>query len=68
MIELPVASVSILPSFAAPYSMKQGDTLTFQASVFAANGATLTGRQISWVTTNGKVVSLTAAANSPPAP
>lgn len=67
VVQLPVSSVSILPSFTAPYPMKQGDTLSLTANVFAVNGATLTGRSVSWVTTNSKVVSITSTGGSPTA-
>ena len=64
VVELPVASVSILPSFTTVYPMKQGDTLALQASAFAANGAGLTGRLVSWVTSNSSVVSISSAPGS----
>ena len=67
VLELPVASVSLRPYFTAPYPMKQGDTLPLHADVFTSNGANLTGRLVSWVTTNSKVVAITANSGSPDA-
>ena len=67
VLELPVASVSLQPSFTTAYQMKQGDTLALHANLFTANGVNLTGRLVSWVSTNSRVVSIAASNGSPDA-
>ena len=67
VLTLPVASVSLQPSFTAAYPMKQGDTLILHASTYTSNGANLTGRLVTWVSTNSRVVSVTASSGSPDA-
>ncbi len=64
VLTLPVSSVSIQPAYTAPYPLTQGQTLTLTAGVFAANGAVLTGRTISWVTTNSKVASIASSGST----
>ena len=67
VLTLPVASVSLQPYITTAYPMKQGDTLTLHASTYTSNGANLTGRLVTWVSTNSRVVSVTASSGSPDA-
>ena len=67
VLALPVASVSVQPSFAGAYQMKQGDTLALHANLFTSSGANLTGRLVTWVSTNSRVVSISATSGSPDA-
>jgi uncharacterized protein (TIGR03437 family) len=67
VLELPVASVSLQPYSTAVYQMKQGDTLPLHANLFTSNGANLTGRLVTWVSTNSRVVSIAASSGSPDA-
>src|SRR5205823_6159135 len=67
VLELPVASVSLQPFFTTAYPMKQGDTLALHANLFTANGANLTGRPVTWVSTNSRVASISFSTGSPDA-
>jgi uncharacterized protein (TIGR03437 family) len=50
---LPVSSVVLAP--AGPLQMKVGDTLTVQASVYAADGSVLTDQLVTWKTSSAAV-------------
>ncbi|MBL0173580.1 MAG: Ig-like domain-containing protein [Gemmatimonadaceae bacterium] len=54
---IPVASVSVTP---ASVTLIAGATQQFTATVRDAKGAELTGRAISWTTTNGSVATISA--------
>ncbi len=56
VLRLPVASIQVRVQ--SPVKMNLGDTLTLLAVTLAANGGELTGRDISWTTTNGRVVAV----------
>jgi hypothetical protein len=64
---LPVAAVAVQPSFTGAYQMKQGDTLALHANLITASGVNLTGRLVTWVSTNSRVVSISATTGSPDA-
>jgi uncharacterized protein (TIGR03437 family) len=53
-----IASIALTPS--APAHLNLGDTLIVQASVYASTGGPLTGRAVSWNTSNGRVVTIQA--------
>jgi len=56
-VRLPVASVSI-SSTSATLRLNLNDTFTLEATPYAANGEALLDRTISWVTSNGRAVSI----------
>ena len=58
VLRLPVDSIAFLPYSASAFQMKQGDTLALHANVYTANAATLTDRQVGWVSSNSRVVVL----------
>lgn len=64
VVAVPVAAVSIQPYSSSVYQLTQGQTLSLTASTFAPNGGSLPGRVITWVSSNSKVVSVTAGTGS----
>ena len=63
VLRLPVSHLSVAPSF-TPVRLKLGDTVTLQASVFAANGAQLDTRTVAWTTSDSRVLTLQPAGAS----
>jgi uncharacterized protein with LGFP repeats len=64
-ILLPVGQVTISGAPAGgSTSLALGQSLTLTATPLTASGTPLTGRQISWVTSNGKVISIQANGNT----
>lgn len=59
-IRLPVAHIAVQPA-GSPIRLNLGDTLVLRATLYAANGAELSDRQVSWTTSNGRVVSIEAS-------
>src|SRR5688572_11974195 len=54
---LPVSSISV--SASAPVErLNAGETFTLTASLFAANGAALEGRVVSWTTSNSRILAI----------
>ncbi len=58
---LPVSQIQL--SQTTPVSLSYGQTFTVTESAFDANGNPATNRLVSWSTSNGKVVTVTAANN-----
>ncbi len=56
-LRLPVAQVLTAPS-ASTLRLNVGDTVPMQAGAYAANGSLLEGRDIAWVSSNSRVVSI----------
>jgi uncharacterized protein YjdB len=52
---VPVASVTVAPATATAF---EGDTVRFVATLKAADGTVLTGRTVSWSTSNGNVATV----------
>ncbi len=59
VLRLPVATVSLSTAITT-LRLKLNDTYTLEAIPRAANGDALTDRNVSWVTTNGRVVTIQA--------
>ncbi len=57
VVRLAVSNVVITPA-AGPVRMNLGDSLAVEARVFAANGALLEARSISWSTSNSRVIAI----------
>ncbi len=53
-----VGSVTLSIATTAVTRINVGETLTVRANVIATNGQVLTDRQVSWVTSNGRVISI----------
>lgn len=62
-IRLPVAHIAVQPA-GGPIRLNLGDTLVLRATLYAANGAELSDRQVNWTTSNGRVVSIEASGSS----
>ncbi len=60
ILKLPVASVSIVVPTTVPVRLTLGDTIDLRAVVLGAGSSQLTDRPVSWSTTNGRVVSISA--------
>ncbi|MBI3470987.1 MAG: hypothetical protein HY013_06500, partial [Candidatus Solibacter usitatus] len=58
---LPVATVALTPTSSGVLRMKLADTVQLTALTLAANGANLTGRVVTWSTSNNRVVSIQAS-------
>lgn len=57
-LRLPVASVVLAPQ-QGPIRLNVNDTLTVSAITYGPDGSTLTGRDIVWATSNGRIASIT---------
>ena len=64
-VKLPVAAVALSGAAgSSSVSMKLGDTLTLSATALNSTGQSLAGRVFSWSTTNSRVVTIQASADS----
>ncbi|MBM3812678.1 MAG: hypothetical protein FJW20_13705 [Acidimicrobiia bacterium] len=62
-LRLPVSTVSISSS-ASSERLNLGDTISFQATAFAASGGILDGRVFTWLSTNSRVLSIEPAGST----
>lgn len=60
ILKLPVASVSIVVPTTVPVRLTLGQSIDLRAVVIGAGSGQLTDRPVSWSTTNGRVVSISA--------
>jgi len=63
-VKLPVDSLSLLPYATSAFQLKQGDTLAIHANLYTANGAALTDRTVTWISSNSRVVTIAGSGYS----